>query len=180
MVTGTAGSLTRAGAAMADGFEGSSPRKPSAPSMSSKCSISAWSWPTAPSSPLPDLLLVPLLTWPCNDWKKGGVSQGKLKSERGREIVHVGIAWDWVSQLEAALLTACYYLTAKHTPFPASLTKTNELMMRTPSTLITSFWNRIFLKKVCSVRTTLIIMFFHYTSLINNEIFPQLFVPSRG
>lgn len=86
MVTGAAGSLMRAGAAMADAFEDSlSARKPSAPSMSSKCSISAWSWPTAPSSALPATLLVPRLTWLCRDWRKGGrqwEAEGQTQTER--------------------------------------------------------------------------------------------------
>lgn len=76
----------RAGAAMADAFEDSlSARKPSAPSMSSKCSISAWSWPTAPSSALPATLLVPRLTRPCRDWRKGGrrwEAEGQTQTER--------------------------------------------------------------------------------------------------
>lgn len=86
MVTGAVGSLISTGAAMVDGFEDSmSPRKPSAPSMRSKCSISAWSWPTAPSSALPDTLLVPRLLWPCGDWRKGSVSQTQRARERERE-----------------------------------------------------------------------------------------------
>lgn len=89
MVTGAAVSLISTGAAMVDGFEDSmSPRKPSAPSMRSKCSISAWSWPTAPSSALPDMLLVPRLLWPCGDWRKGSVGQTQRERERER-----GHAW---------------------------------------------------------------------------------------
>lgn len=108
MVTGAAVSLISTGAAMVDGFEDSmSPRKPSAPSMRSKCSISAWSWPTAPSSALPDMLLVPRLLWPCGDWRKGSVGQIQRERERGREDTHEGgvALEDRVGQLDAALFT---------------------------------------------------------------------------
>lgn len=66
-----------------------SPRKPPAPSMRSKCSISAWSCPTAPSSALPGLPLVPRLTWPCSDWKAVRVEKQTRASEAERGGVRV-------------------------------------------------------------------------------------------
>lgn len=110
MVTGAAGSLMRAGAAMADAFEDSlSAWKPSAPSMSSKCSISAWSWPTAPSSALPATLLVPRLTWLCRDWRKGGrqwEAEGQTQTESVRERARRACVWEWHEETEPANKTA--------------------------------------------------------------------------